>query len=67
MWPKMAYSELSKPIQNQNFNFNGLELISVVVRLFVCMISNDTKKIKACYVVYEIVIIDLAILLLKIR
>ena len=31
------------------------------------MISNDTKKIKACYVVYEIVIIDLAILLLKIH
>ena len=65
MWPKMAYSELSKPIQN--FNFNGLELILVVVRLCVCTILNDTKKIKACYVVYEIVIIDLVILLLKIR
>ena len=23
MWPKMAYNELSKPIQNQNFNFIG--------------------------------------------
>ena len=44
MWPKMAYSELSKPIKNQNFNFNGLELILVIVRLSVCMILNDTKK-----------------------
>ena len=60
----MVYSELSKPIQNKNFNFNGLELILVVVRLCVSMILNDTKKIKACYV-YEIVIIDLFILPLK--
>ena len=33
-----------KPIQNQNFNFNGLELILVVVGLCVRMILNDTKK-----------------------
>ena len=65
MWPKMAYSDLSKPTQNLNFNFKGLELILVVARLCVCMILNDTKKLK--HVVYEIVIIDLVILLLKIR
>ena len=33
----MAYSELSKPIQNKSFNFNGLELILVVARLWVCI------------------------------
>ena len=44
MWPKMACSDLSKPIQNKIFNFDGLELILVVVRLCVCMILNDTKK-----------------------
>ena len=26
----MAYGELSKPTQNQNFNFNGLESILVM-------------------------------------
>ena len=45
-------------IPNQNVNFNRLELILVVARLCVrvCMILNVTKKINACYVVYEIVL-----------
>ena len=52
MWPTngLFIVKCLRQIQNQNFNFNGLELILVVVGLRVYMISNDTKK-NACYVI----------------